>query len=74
MIKSGSSVEYVNTARLRKGTLHDYATPGASLSYKVDEHLTLEAYANNITNTQYEKAWGYPALGFNAGVSIKWEV
>ena len=65
---------YVNTAQLRKGTLHDYATLGASLSYRVDEHLTLEAYADNITNTQYEEAWGYPALGINAGVSIKWEL
>ena len=65
---------YVNTAQLRKGTLHDYATLGASLSYKMDEHLTLEAYADNITNTQYEEAWGYPALGINAGVSIKWEL
>lgn len=65
---------YVNTAQLRKGTLHDYATLGASLSYRLDEHLTLEAYADNITNTQYEEAWGYPALGINAGVSIKWEL
>ena len=70
----GERSYYVNTAQLRKGTLHDYATLGASLSYKVDEHLTLEAYADNITNTQYEEAWGYPALGFNAGVSIKWEL
>jgi iron complex outermembrane receptor protein len=65
---------YVNTAKLDKGTLHDYATLGASLSYRLDEHLTLEAYADNITNTQYAESWGYPALGFNAGVSIKWEL
>ncbi|WP_288907541.1 TonB-dependent receptor [uncultured Desulfovibrio sp.] len=65
---------YVNTAKLDKGTLHDYATLGASLSYRLDEHLTLEAYADNITNTQYAESWGYPALGFNAGVSLKWEL
>ena len=51
-----------------------FVTLGASLSYRVDEYLTLEAYADNITNTQYEEAWGYPALGINAGVSIKWEL
>lgn len=65
---------YINTANLSKGTLSPYTTLGASLSYKVDKHLTVEAYADNITNTQYQECWGYPALGFNAGVSIKWEL
>ncbi len=65
---------YVSTINPQKDTLHPYTTLGASLRYQVDEHLTLEAYADNITNTQYEESWGYPALGFNAGVSLKWEL
>ena len=65
---------YVSTINPQKDTLHPYTTLGASLRYQVDEHLTLEAYADNITNTHYEESWGYPALGFNAGVSLKWEL
>lgn len=71
---TGPREYYINTAALREGELGGYTTLGASLQYRLDEHLTLEAYADNITDKNYEESWGYPALGFNAGVSIKWEL
>lgn len=64
---------YVNTVSLDKGTLDAYCTLGGSLRYKFDKHFTAELYADNIGGAKYEESWGYPALGFNAGLSIKWE-
>jgi len=54
--------------------LGSYATLSASLSYKMSAQTTLEVYADNITDTKFEEKWGYPAMGFNAGVSIEWEL
>lgn len=68
----GERKYYINTANLSQGTLHDYITLGASLGYKFNEQLSFEAYADNIAGTHYEESWGYPAMGFNAGVSCKW--
>lgn len=68
----GERKYYINTANLSQGTLHDYVTLGGSLGYKFNEHLSFEAYADNITGAHYEESWGYPAMGFNAGVSCKW--
>lgn len=59
---------------LEAGTLGSYATLGASLSYKIDQHTTVEIYADNISDVNYEERWGYPSMGFNAGVSLKWEL
>lgn len=56
------------------GNLKSYATLGASLSYKINDHTTMEIYADNITDVDYEERWGYPSMGFNAGVSLKWEL
>ncbi len=70
----GEREYYINTAALDKGTLGAYSTVGASLRYQMDEHITLEMYADNITDEHYEESWGFPALGCNAGVSIKWEL
>ena len=54
--------------------LNGYTTVDASLKYKANKNLTYEVYADNITNTDYEETWGYPALGFNMGVSVKWNL
>ena len=64
----------VNTSQLEKGTLDEYYLLGASLRYKVDEHMTLELYGDNLTDTDYEEVWGYPAMGTNLGLSFKWEL
>ena len=56
------------------GALPSYVTLGASLSYKLNRQTTMEIYADNITDANYEERWGYPAMGFNAGVSLKWEL
>jgi len=53
-------------------TLDSYTTFDASIRHKLTEKLTLELYADNITDEDYEESWGYPALGFNMGVSVKW--
>lgn len=65
---------YINTASLKKGTLGAYATLGGSLRYKLDDHTTVEVYADNITDSRYQESWGYPAMGFNMGMSLKWEL
>jgi iron complex outermembrane receptor protein len=56
------------------GHLGAYATLGASLSYKLGGGTTMEIYADNLSGTDYEERWGYPAMGLNAGVSLKWEL
>jgi iron complex outermembrane receptor protein len=60
----------INAADVAK--LDSYTIFDASLKHKLTEKLTLELYADNITNTDYEESWGFPALGFNMGVSVKW--
>lgn len=64
----------INTSALKKGTLDDYTTVGASLRWQVDERTTLEFYGDNLTNENYEESWGYPAMGMNLGVSVKWKL
>ena len=34
----------------------------------------MEIYVDNLTDAAYQERWGYPAMGFNAGVSLKWEL
>ena len=64
----------ISTSGLTKGTLDDYYLLGASLRYQLDEHTTLELYGDNLTNSDYEESWGYPSMGTNLGVSLKWEL
>lgn len=63
----------ISTAQVRKGTLDEYWLLGASLRYQLDKHTTLELYGDNLTNSDYEESWGYPAMGVNMGVSLKWK-
>ncbi|MGE4290707.1 MAG: TonB-dependent receptor plug domain-containing protein [Desulfovibrio sp.] len=71
---TGSRDYTISTSTLQKGTLGAYSTLGASLRYTLDEHSTLELYGDNLTNTDYEESWGYPAMGTNLGVSLKWKM
>lgn len=64
----------ISTSTLKKGTLDAYTTLGASLRYNLDERTTLEFYGDNLTNEDYEESWGYPAMGMNLGVSVKWKM
>jgi len=70
----GSRDYTISTSDLERGTLGAYSTLGASLRYTLDEHTTLELYGDNLTNTRYEESWGYPAMGTNIGVSVKWKL
>ena len=56
------------------GYLGAYATVGASLTYQLESHTTMEIYIDNLAGAEYEERWGYPAMGFNAGVSFKWQL
>jgi iron complex outermembrane receptor protein len=55
-------------------TLKSYFTLGTSLNYQLNEHLALEVYADNLTGADYEETFGYPSMGFNAGMSLKWNL
>jgi len=63
----------ISTNKVRKGTLNDYWLLGLSLRYQMDKHTTLELYADNLTDSDYEECWGYPAMGVNLGASLKWQ-
>ena len=63
----------ISTAQVQKGTLSDYWLLGSSLRYRFNKNTTLELYADNLTDTDYEESWGYPAMGVNMGVSVKWQ-
>ena len=56
------------------GRLGAYATAGASLKRLLGDRTTMEIYVDNLTDAAYQERWGYPAMGFNAGVSLKWEL
>jgi iron complex outermembrane receptor protein len=58
----------------REYTLDSYLTLGVSLNYQLNDHLALEVYADNLTGADYEETFGYPSMGFNAGVSLKWNL
>ncbi len=62
----------ISTAQTTKGTLDEYWLLGASLRYQLDKHTTIELYGDNLTDSDYEESWGYPAMGVNVGVSVKW--
>ncbi len=62
----------ISTAQVTKGTLDEYWLLGASLRYQLDKHTTIELYGDNLTDSDYEESWGYPAMGVNVGVSVKW--
>ena len=62
----------ISTAQVRKGTLNEYWLLGASLRYQLNEQTTLELYGDNLTDSDYEESWGYPAMGINLGMSVKW--
>ncbi|MDR2352090.1 MAG: TonB-dependent receptor [Deltaproteobacteria bacterium] len=54
--------------------LDSYLTIGGSLSYQINDHLVAELYVDNLTGSEYEETFGYPSMGFNAGVSLKWNL
>ena len=64
----------ISTAQVKKGTLDEYWLLGASLRYQLNKHTTLELYGDNLTDSDYEESWGYPATGTNLGVSLKWQL
>ncbi|MDR2442412.1 MAG: TonB-dependent receptor [Deltaproteobacteria bacterium] len=55
-------------------TLDSYFTLGMSATYKINDHLALEIYVDNLTGVSYQETFGYPAMGFNAGMSLKWNL
>ena len=64
----------ISTAQVRKGTLDEYWLLGASLRYQMNKNTTLELYGDNLTDSDYEESWGYPAMGVNLGLSLKWQL
>jgi iron complex outermembrane receptor protein len=56
------------------GQLRSYGTLDASLNYSINEKLSMELYVDNLTNSKYSEVFGYPAMGFNMGVSVRWKL
>ncbi len=52
--------------------LDPYMLLGTSLSWAANKSTVIEFYVDNIFDTDYEEQYGYPALGLNGGVSVKW--
>ncbi|WP_303849623.1 TonB-dependent siderophore receptor [Seleniivibrio woodruffii] len=51
--------------------LDPYTTVDAGLSYAMNEHATLEVYAENLLNRTIEEQYGYPTAGLILGASVK---
>ncbi|HWB59232.1 MAG TPA: TonB-dependent receptor [Chthoniobacteraceae bacterium] len=53
--------------------LQDYWTARVYTRYDINDHFSIFARIENVTNTQYQDALGYPGLpiGFYAGAQIK---
>ena len=64
----------ISTAQVQKGTLNDYWLLGTSLRYQLNKNTVLELYGDNLTDSDYEESWGYPAMGTNLGISLKWQL
>lgn len=49
-----------------------YATVNVAADYKIDDHVTLFARINNLTNTQYENPLGFmqPGIGVFGGMRV----
>ncbi|MGD9807882.1 MAG: TonB-dependent receptor [Deferribacterales bacterium] len=54
--------------------LDPYVLADASISWEVLKNTTVEFYLDNIFDKEYEEQYGYPSLGINGGVSVKWKL
>ncbi|ADD67766.1 TonB-dependent receptor [Denitrovibrio acetiphilus DSM 12809] len=62
--------EYFYYSKTRE--LDPYYLLGTSLSWEFAKNTTVEFYLDNIFDEDYEEQYGYPAIGLNGGVSLKW--
>lgn len=52
--------------------LDPYVVAGAGVSWEIMKNTVIEFYLDNIFDEDYEEQYGYPSLGINGGVSMKW--
>jgi iron complex outermembrane receptor protein len=58
----------------REYTLGSYLNLGVSARYRLTDNMAMEVYADNLTSADYEETFGYPSMGFNAGMSLRWNL